>query len=166
MSQSSYSEKVRRSSFYQNKIVVKKLQDMREGKSLGKFLFPQEVPSPFKYSWGISYKYLPVWPEPTKKEIIRLCLCHTIFINFKVMYYKLKKCFNSRSSHQSCSIEKAVLKTFAIFTEKHLCWSLLLIDLRASRPANFLKWDCCFPMNIAKFLRLLILMKICEQLLL
>ena len=31
---------------------------------------------------------------------------------------------NSRSSHQRCSIEKAVLKNFAIFTRKHLCWSL------------------------------------------
>ena len=137
-----------------------------KGNRWGNFYFPKRFPHPFKYSWGISYKYLTVWPEPTKEEIIRLCLCHAIFINFKVMYYKLKKCFNSRSSHQSCSIEKAVLKTFAIFTEKHLCWSLLLIDLRASRPANFLKRDCCFPMNIAKFLRLLILMKICEQLLL
>ena len=29
-----------------------------------------------------------------------------------------------RSSHQRCSIEKAVLKNFAIFTTKHLCWSL------------------------------------------
>ena len=57
------------------------------------------------------------------------------------MYHKLKKCLNSRSSHQRCSIEKAVLKNFAIFTGKHLCWSLLLIDLRALRPAAFLKRD-------------------------
>ena len=28
------------------------------------------------------------------------------------------------SSHQRCSVKKAVLKIFAIFTEKHLCWSL------------------------------------------
>ena len=44
------------------------------------------------------------------------------------MYHKLKNCLISRSSHKSCSIEKAVLKYFAIFTGKHLCWSLLLID--------------------------------------
>ena len=56
--------------------------------------------------------------------------CHTIFINFKVMNHKLKKCLNSRSRHQSCSIEKAVLKNFALFTGKHLCWNLLLIDLQ------------------------------------
>ena len=43
-------------------------------------------------------------------------------------------CF--RSSHQSCSIKKAVLKNFAIFTGKHLCWSLFLV-----RPATLLKRD-------------------------
>ena len=55
------------------------------------------------------------------------------------MYHKLKKYLNSRSSHKSCSKEKAVLKNFAIFTGKHLRWSLLLIDLWASKPATFFK---------------------------
>ena len=27
-------------------------------------------------------------------------------------------------SHHRCSMKKAVLKKFAIFTRKHLCWSL------------------------------------------
>ena len=68
---------------------------MQEGKSLFEkkknqirpvitFNFPQEVPHPYQYSCGISYEYLPGWPELNKREIIRLCLCHTIFINFKV----------------------------------------------------------------------------------
>ena len=48
-----------------------------------------------------------------------------------------------RSSHQTCSIKKTVLKNFAIFTEKHPCWSLFQ--------------HRCFPVNIAKFLRSLIL---------
>ena len=30
-----------------------------------------------------------------------------------------------------CSIKKAVLKNFAIFTGKHLCWSLFLIKVKA-----------------------------------
>ena len=34
----------------------------------------------------------------------------------------LKSIMNGR-----CSIEKTVLKHFALFTGKHLCWSLLLI---------------------------------------
>ena len=29
-----------------------------------------------------------------------------------------------RSSHRRCSVRKGVLKSFAIFTGKHLCWSL------------------------------------------
>ena len=70
---------------------------MREGKSLFekkkrlRLIFPKRLPHPYKYSWGISYEHLPGWPEPTQEEIIRLCLCHTIFINFKVLYHKLKK---------------------------------------------------------------------------
>ena len=59
------------------------------------------------------------------------------------MYHKLKKSLNSKSSHMfhMCSIEKPVLKNFATLTGKYLCWSLLLIDLRASGPATFLKRD-------------------------
>ena len=38
----------------------------------------------------------------------------------------------SRSNHQRCSVKKAVLKYFAIFTGKHLCWSLFLIKFQAS----------------------------------
>ena len=83
----------------------------------------------------------PGWPELTARKISRLCLCHTIFINFKVMYQKLKKCLNSRSSHQSYSIEKAVLKNFTIFTGTHLFWSLPSTDLRASRNTTFFKRD-------------------------
>ena len=30
--------------------------------------------------------------------------------------------------------KKAVLKNFAMFTEKHLCWSLFLIKLQVSSP--------------------------------
>ena len=46
-----------------------------------------------------------------------------------------------RSSHLSCSIEKTVLKNFAIFTGKHLCWSLFLIKLQDFRPATLLERD-------------------------
>ena len=105
------------------------------------FNFPQDIPPP----WGISWILTSV-AESNEKEIIRLCLCHTIFINFKVMYHKLKICLNSRSSRQSCSREKAVPKNFAISTGKRLCWSLLLIDLRAS---TFLKREYCKILHIA-----------------
>ena len=41
-----------------------------------------------------------------------------------------------RSSHWRCSMKRAALKNFAIFTGKHLCWSLFLMQ-----PATLLKRD-------------------------
>ena len=51
--------------------------------------------------------------------------------------------------------KKAVLKNFAIFTGKHLCWILFLIKLQVFRTAILIKslQHRCFPVNIAKFLR-------------
>ena len=75
-----------------------------------------------------------------------------------------------RSSHYRCSIKKAVLKNFVIFTGKHMCWSEYLFNKVAGLKAcNFIKerlQDRCFPMNIANFLRTPILKNIYERLLL
>ena len=52
--------------------------------------------------------------------------------------------------------KKAVFKNFAIFTGKHLCWSLFLIKLQALWRGTLFKkrhQHRCFPINIAKFLR-------------
>ena len=60
-----------------------------------------------------------------------------------------------------------VLKNFAIFTRKHLCWSLFLILVL--QPCNYIKKQLqhrCFPLNIAEFWRTSNLKNICEQLLL
>ena len=46
-----------------------------------------------------------------------------------------------RTSHRRCSVEQGVLKNFANFTGKYLCWSLFLINLQACRPATLLKRD-------------------------
>ena len=54
-----------------------------------KIQIPERFPHPDRYLWGISYEYLPGWPEPTKEEIIRLCLCHTIFISLLIYYLLL-----------------------------------------------------------------------------
>ena len=54
-------------------------------------IFPEMFPHLDKNSWGISYEYLRGWPKPTEEEIIRLCLCHTIFIFFKVVCITTKK---------------------------------------------------------------------------
>ena len=57
--------------------------------------------------------------------------------------------------------KKTVLKNFAIFAAKYLCWSLFLITVQAFRLQ-----DRCFPVNFAKYLRTAILKNICQRLLL
>ena len=37
--------------------------------------------------------------------------------------------------------KKVVLRNFATFTEKHVCWSLFLIKLQVVRPETLLKTD-------------------------
>ena len=85
------------------------------------------------------------------------------------MYHKLKKCLNSRSSHQRCSIKKAVLKNFCNIHRKIPVLESLFNRFAGFKTCNVLKKtlrDRCFPVNIAKILRTFILTKICEQLLL
>ena len=84
---------------------------------------------------------------------------------------KKKSCIGVqyRSSHRRCSIEKTVLKNFAIFTGKDLCWSLFFNKVAGLQVWHFTKkrlQHSFFPMNIEKFLRTLILKNICERLLL
>ena len=86
----------------------------------------------------------------------RTSLCH------KMNHRDLLGLF--RSSHRRCSVKKGVLKNFANFTGKHLCWSPFWILLQVFRPATLLKkkilqhW--CFPV---KFLRTPILKNICQR---
>ena len=68
-----------------------------------------------------------------------------------------------RSSHWRSSVEKGILKTFANFTGKHLCWNVLIHSVK-----NFVKKRLqhrCFPVKFAKLLRTPILKNICERLL-
>ena len=62
-----------------------------------------------------------------------------------------------RNSHSQMFFKVGVLKNFANFTGKHLCWSLFLISLQDFRPAcNFIKKRLlhrCFPVKFGKFLR-------------
>ena len=50
--------------------------------------------------------------------------------------------------------KKTVLKSFAIFTGKHLCWILLLIKLKACNSIKKRLQHRCFPVSIARFLTL------------
>ena len=64
-----------------------------------------------------------------------------------------------RSSRSQMIFKIGVIKTFANFTQKHLCWSLILIKLQAFKRR-------CFPLKFAKYLRTPILKNICKRLLL
>ena len=78
-------------------------------------------------------------------------------------------CVNIWSSHRRCSIRKGIFKSFARFTGKHLCQSLLFNNIAGLRLATLLKkrlWDRCFPLNFAKILRSPILQNTSERMLL
>ena len=81
------------------------------------------------------------------------------FFFFFFFFSRFHFCYHSQDFHEEATgqvlYKKAVLKNFAIFTGKHLCWSL--INLKGF-------WACItctptkrfqhrsFPVNIAKFL--------------
>ena len=68
--------------------------------------------------------------------------CNWIFF-FLIYTYKLSYTLRPKSSQGKISIQEVVLKNFAIFTVKHLCWSLFLM--------TFLwKWlqHRCFLVNV------------------
>ena len=63
-------------------------------------------------------------------------------------------------------IKKIVLKNFAIFTEKQLCWNLFFDKNADLHACNFIKRYSAtqvFLDNIAKFLRTAIFKNICER---
>ena len=104
-----------------------------------------------------------------------LCFEFNVLINLITWYSQSGNTMNGvlfkfvftlfRSSHHRCFIKKPVLKYFAIFTWKRLCWSLFLIKLQAFRSATLLKADYnrCFPVIIAKCLIITILKNPCER---
>ena len=60
-----------------------------------------------------------------------------------------------RSSHPEVFCKKGVVKNFAKFTGKHLCWSLFLNKVTGFKTATLLKERIqhkCFPVNFSKLL--------------
>ena len=94
------------------------------------------------------------------------CVCFSlilIFYKFIIFYSEqwVLHCVNWKSdnwmikrSNRRCSIKQAVLKYFAMFTGKHLRWSLKYIKKRLQHR--------CFPVNIAKVWRAPILKNGCS----
>ena len=60
-------------------------------------------------------------------------------------------------------MQKAVLRNFANFTRKYLCWGLFLIKLQANTGEAPTQ---AFPVKFAKYLRTPVLKNICKRLLL
>ena len=70
----------------------------------------------------------------------------TQYINTK--NHKLQhKTANLKSRHWRCTIKKAALKNFSIFTGKQLHWRLFLIKFTLLKKLQ--RW--CFTVNITKF---------------
>ena len=86
-------------------------------------------------------------------------------LNWEFAFILTKVTF--RSSRQEVFCKKGVLKNFAIFTGKRLCWTLFN-KVTGLQACNFIMkrlQHICFPVNIVKFLRTTILKKICKRLL-
>ena len=66
-------------------------------------------------------------------------LAYSIEINLVRAWFTTWACTSNRSSHQSCSVKKSVLRNFTKFTGKHLCQSLFFNKFAGLRPATLLK---------------------------
>ena len=100
---------------------------------------------------GGSLKWLCWWYNII---LFRRCVSVTLTFNLLTICVTLLP----KSSLSQMFFKIGVLKNFAIFTGKHLCWTLFLVFNRlqawrpVTRPATRL-WNRRFPVNIAKLLR-------------
>ena len=109
-----------------------------------------------------------VAPEENYPPTLKLILTLTGGDNFLQGQLSGYRFMLSRSSHQRCSVEKAVVKKFAIYTVKTRPVLESLFN-KVLQVCNFIKKRLqhrCFPMNIAKVLRATIFKNIWERLLL
>ena len=83
-------------------------------------------------------------------------------------WYSKNKYFSEPVARR-CSVKRGVLKNFANFTGKHLYQSLFFNKVAGLTNAILFKnrlWHRCFPVNLAKFLRIPFLHNTSGQLLL
>ena len=145
-----------RSSFSENKTVLKKSLYIREGNR-----YLKKIPN-----WTSDYVLLKLFsPRGSlilisihgeshmntyqgcrnrlrKKSLGCVCVILAIFINFwSCIYLKQKKSLDSRSSHQSCSTGKAVLKKFLNIDRKRTVLESLFNRVAGLKACNFIKRD-------------------------
>ena len=108
----------------------------------------------------------PRWSTKRKKNtwevVSRRCSAKTPSWKFQKIYREIPVLESSfwRSSLPEVFCKKEVLENFAKFKGKHLCQSLFFNKVAGLRPATLFKkrpWRRCFPLNIANFLRNLLL---------
>ena len=75
----------------------------------------------------------------TSEEKLKRFFQIFVYDMYVLMYVLIFYFWLYRSSLQRCSVKKGVLKKFAIFPGKHLCWSAFLRELHVRRPATLLK---------------------------
>ena len=76
-------------------------------------------------------------------------------VTFKISLVE-NQCLRSEAAVRRYSSQVGALKSYAIFTEKHLRRILFIVKFQSFRPATLLKRNSnlrCFPVSIAKFLR-------------
>ena len=106
-----------------------------------------------------SCEYYKIFKTTFFEEHLRTAVSAT----WKILQMKMNKVsFDSRSSHQRCSIKKGALKNFAKFTGKHLCQSLFFNKGCRPKTGNFIEKETMtqlFSVNFVKFSRTYILQK-------
>ena len=98
-------------------------------------------PSPLLIEWARAFDsrfICSTVPTVLNCIFIEQFVCYSSLIIYIAFIKSSLCCVDVRSSHQICSINKAVLKNFAIFTRKDLCYSVFLIKLQASAASVML----------------------------
>ena len=101
------------------------------------YTFNKNISKPLMTNYSIILKPMNWLSHHELQDALRIAY-HGFF--FLVLIKGIRKWCESRNSHRRCSTKKVVLKSFAMFTRKHLCWILFLIKLQAFRPTTLLKW--------------------------
>ena len=61
----------------------------------------------------------------------------------EILYPKTSEEFYHHKKKRRCSIQKTILIYFAIFTGKHLCWSLFLNFIKKETPTQVFSGQYC-----------------------
>ena len=100
--------------------------------------------------WLVKTRFIIIW-------LLAVLEYGFIFASSVATRFKIVKV---RNSSQGCSIKKVFLKIFAKFTGKHLCRCLFWNKVTGLTSVTLSKkrlWHRHFPVNFAKFLRMLFL---------